>query len=196
MPRDAPGYCSGCFRCFNEGEEACPQAEKVQAVARSMEDSDIIIIDSPTYCLNITSQLKTLFDHFAYMWLSHRPREAMFSKVAIVVSTTAGAGANKVSKELAKQLFWLGVPKIYRYGKKVNASSWEMVPEKIKYEIERETGRIAAKAGSAAGKAGPGLRMKFMFHVMRLNQKRNDWNMTDRNHWKEKGWLDGKKPWK
>ena len=81
LPRDAPGYCSGCFRCFNEGEEACPQAEKVQAVARSMEDSDIIIIDSPTYCLNMTGQLKTLFDHFAYMWLSHRPREAMFSKV-------------------------------------------------------------------------------------------------------------------
>ena len=139
LPRDAPGYCSGCYRCFYEGEEACSQAEKVQAVARSMEDSDIIIIDSPTYCLKMTGQLKTLFDHFAYMWLSHRPREAMFSKVGIVVSTTAGVGANKVTKELAQQLFWLGVPKIYRYSKRVNASSWETVSEKIKEEIERET---------------------------------------------------------
>jgi len=195
LPAAAPGYCSGCYRCFEAGEEACPQSDKVQSIVRSMENSDIIIIDSPTYCLGMTGQLKTLFDHFAYMWLSHRPREAMFRKIGIVVSTAAGAGAKNVAKDLAQQLFWLGVPKVYRYSKKVNAASWEAVSQKLKEEIERETSRLASKASTAAGNASPRLKMKFMFHIMRMNQKSNDWNLTDRNYWKEKGWLDGKNPW-
>ena len=74
MPKDTPDHCVGCYKCFNESEESCPQAEKVQKIVRSMEASDIIIINSPTYCYGMTGQLKTLFDHFGYMWLSHRPK--------------------------------------------------------------------------------------------------------------------------
>ena len=117
MPSDGPNYCIGCYKCFDEGEDACPHAEKVQSIVRSMEISDIIIINSPTYCFGMTGQLKTLFDHFGYMWLPHRPNVAMFNKVGIVISTAAGTGANRVTKALEQQMFWLGIPKVYRYNK-------------------------------------------------------------------------------
>jgi multimeric flavodoxin WrbA len=195
LPSHAPAYCAGCYRCFREGEEACPQAEKVQAIVRSMEEADVIIIDSPTYCLKMTGQLKTLFDHFAYMWLSHRPREAMFSKVGIVVSTTAGLGARGVTKDMAQQLFWLGIPKVYRYGKRVGAMSWDEVTDKTKAEIEGETSRLASKAAAKAGSSSPGLKLRLLFSIMRMNQKGNKWNATDKDYWTEKGWLDGKNPW-
>jgi len=196
MPSDGPDYCIGCYKCFDEGEDACPHAQKVQSIARSMEISDIIIINSPTYCLGMTGQLKTLFDHFGYMWLSHRPNAAMFNKVGVVISTAAGTGANKVTKALEQQMFWLGIPKVYRYNKNVNASNWEMVSNKMKESIEKDISKLGIKAESKVGKKTSNFRLKFMFNIMRMMQKSNDWNELDKNHWKENGWLGKNRPWK
>jgi multimeric flavodoxin WrbA len=195
MLRDTPNYCIGCYKCFNESENACPQADKVQRIVKSMETSNLIIINSPTYCYGMTGQLKTLFDHFGYMWLSHRPREAMFNKVGLVISTAAGGGASKVTKSLSQQLFWLGVAKVFRYSKNVNASNWEEVPSKIKESIEKETTALSKRLEDNLGKARPDIRLKFIFNIMGMMQKSNNWNMTDRSYWKEKGWLKGKRPW-
>lgn len=195
MPRDTPSYCVGCYKCFVESENACPQAEKVQKIAKSMEVSDVIIIDSPTYCYGMTGQLKTLFDHFGYMWLSHRPKKSMFNKVGIVVSTSAGAGAGKVTKALKQQMFWIGMPKVFQYSKNVNASNWETVPDKIKKSIANDTSKISLKVENKVGNVRPNLRLKLMFTIMRSMQKSNKWNIVDRNHWKENGWLGKERPW-
>jgi hypothetical protein len=34
-----------------------------------------------------------------------------------------------------------------------------------------------------------------MFQIMRMNQKSNNWNPTDKEHWLKNGWLDTRKPW-
>lgn len=195
MPDDTPDFCLGCYKCFDLGEDQCPQAEKVERIVKSMVDSDIIIITSPTYCYNMTGQLKTFLDHLGYMWLSHRPKEEMFNKLGLVISTAAGAGSGKVTKSLEQQMFWLGIPKVYRYNKSVNAASWEAVPDKIKNPIKKDISKLAGKVRANIGKARPGIKLKFMFNIMRMAQKSNDWNMTDRNHWEEKGWLEKDRPW-
>jgi multimeric flavodoxin WrbA len=195
MPSDTPNYCVGCYKCFNESENACPQAEKVQKIVRSMEASDIIVIDSPTYCYGMTGQLKTFLDHLGYMWLSHRPKQAMFNKVGIVVSTASGAGSNKVTKALIQQMFGLGISKGFQYSKSVNASSWETVPDKIKEIIAKDTSKFSIKVKAKVGNVSPNFRLKFMFTIMRTMQKSNGWNMVDKNYWKENGWLDKKRPW-
>lgn len=196
MPNDTPKFCVGCYKCFNESENACPQVEKVQEIVRSMKVSDIIIIiDSPTYCYGMTGQLKTFLDHLGYMWLSHRPKQAMFNKVGIVISTASGAGASKVTKVLAQQMFWLGIPKVFQYSKSVNAANWETVPSKIKKSIAQDSSKLSMKVKARVGKVSPDFRLKFMFTIMRMMQKSNNWNMVDRNYWKENGWLDKKRPW-
>ena len=129
------------------------------------------------------------------MWLSHRPNKTMFSKIAIVVSTASGAGANKVTKALSQQMFWLGIPKVFRYSKNVNAANWKSVPDKIKNSIEKDTSRLAIKVESKLYKVKPGLRLRTMFFIMKMMQKSNDWNMLDRGYWEENGWLDKGKPW-
>ena len=65
--------CIGCFQCIIKGEESCPHYDQVSAVMKALEAADVIIIDSPTYVMNVTGQLKTFFDHMAYRWISHRP---------------------------------------------------------------------------------------------------------------------------
>ena len=192
MPADAPDFCVGCFGCIMKGENSCPHQENIQKIVNAIEESDVIIVDSPTYCMEMTGQLKVFFDHLAYMWLSHRPNPAMYAKVGIVVSTAAGAGAKRVSKSISHQLFWLGISKCFQLPVNVNASSWNEVSAEKKNKIEARTDKIA---GKAMRKATVGIKSRFMFTVMRMNQKANTWNPIDKNHWEENGWLGKVRPW-
>lgn len=119
----------------------------------------------------------------------------MFKKIGIVVSTAAGTGSKGVTKSLKRQLTWLGIPKVYRLNKSVNASSWETVPNKIKQSITNDVLKLMKKINKKIGKAKPNTQQKIMFSIMRLMQKTNDWNEVDKSYWEKKGWLGKKRPW-
>lgn len=195
MPRDAPSFCIGCYNCFEKGESQCPHADTVQPVAKAIEEADLLILESPCYVLGMTGQLKTFLDHMGYRWMVHRPHPKMFGKVGLVISTAAGAGAKRVTKALRDHLFHWGVPQVYRYGKNVGASSWETVKPETKLRIEKDADRIAAKMLKRLGRAKPGVKTKALFEAMRMSQKANDWNPTDKEYWLRNGWLDGHRPW-
>ena len=195
LPRDAPDFCIGCCKCILKGEENCIEADKVQEILSSMLRSRIIMFDSPTYCCEMSGQLKTLFDHYAYIWMPHRPRKEMFSKIAIAVSTAAGSGANKVTKLIASQLFWWGVPKTYRVHLNVGAACWNDVSEITKEKIIQKADIVSNKVKSQIGNVKPNIKTKFMFNIIRKMQKSNNWNMIDKNYWKNNNWLAKERPW-
>lgn len=195
MPRDTPPSCIGCCNCFTKGELQCPHAEKVQPVVRAIEEADLVVLDSPCYVLGMTGQLKTFLDHMGYRWLAHRPHPQMFGKIGLAVSTAAGAGARKVTKDLQRHFFYWGIPQSFAYAKNIRATNWEAVPAKRKAQIEKEVTRLAARIRRRLGDVKPGIKTKFIFKMMVLMQKSNDWNPTDREHWANNGWLSGKKPW-
>lgn len=195
MPKDAPGYCVGCFQCILKGEKFCPEAEKVQKIAEAMFKSQVIIVDSPTYCFEMTGQLKTMFDHFAFLWMSHRPQGEMFSKIGVVVTTAAGAGSKNVTKSIRKQLFWWGIPKTHSLTFNVNASAWEEVQEKVKRKIDLEVEETSQRIKSEVGKSKPNIKTKLIFSVMRKMQSFNTWNRIDKEHWANNHWLEKARPW-
>jgi multimeric flavodoxin WrbA len=195
MPSDVPGFCVGCYGCILKGEEHCPHAAQVQPIVAAMCRSEVIILDSPTYCYEMTGQLKTLLDHFAYLWLSHRPRNEMFRKIGIVISTAAGAGAGVVTRSLARQLSWWGVSKIYRLKFTVSAATWQDVTEPVRQKIEVQTAAVARKILHRIGRVRTNGKIRFLFSIMRQMQKKNTWNMTDRNYWQGMKWLDEARPW-
>lgn len=195
MPTDGPDFCVGCYGCILKGEEKCPHAAQVQPIIAAMCRSEVIILDSPTYCYEMTGQLKTLLDHFAYLWLSHRPCGEMFRKIGVVISTAAGAGAGVVTRSLARQLSWWGVSKIYRLKFTVRAATWQDVAEPVRQKIEVQTAAVARKVLRQIGRAGSNGKIRFLFGIMRQMQKKNTWNMTDRNYWRDKKWLDKARPW-
>ncbi|NLI39022.1 MAG: NAD(P)H-dependent oxidoreductase [Clostridiaceae bacterium] len=196
LPRDFSGGCSGCLACLHKGREFCPKAEKVSAILDSMLSSDVIIIGSPTYVMEMTSHLKGFFEHIFTAWLAHRPEPAMFSKIAVVVSTAAGMGMDGVTKSMAKQMFYLGVPKTYQIPFRVMASDWDGVSEKTKAKINAKTNKIAGKILSKKGRAKPGIRTKFIFLMMRAFQKNNDYAPLDKAYWEDKKWLEKERPWR
>jgi len=194
FPKDYSEGCLGCFVCMEKGMEFCPHQDRLGPVFVSMLSSDVIVIGSPTYVMEMTGQLKCFFDHLFSAWLSHRPEKSMFSKVAVVISTAAGIGMNGVTKSLAKQMFYLGVPKVYRMPVRVAAMSWDKV--KNKEQISAKVNKIAHKIVDQNRKVKPGLKLRFMFSMMRMMHKKNDWSPLDKKHWENMGWFEKDRPWK
>lgn len=122
----------------------------------------------------------------------------MFSKTAVVVSTGAILGMKSVTKSLARQMFFLGVPKVYQLPVGVMAASWDGVEDKVKKQIALQTDKIARKVISTKGYATPGVKLRFLFLSLRKFHKNNDLALfaVDKKYWADKKWLDKKKPWK
>ena len=158
--------------------------------------ADLLIFTIPTYCMMLSSALKAFFDLLLTNWMMHRPVKEMFSKRAVVISTAAGAGAGKTTKLIADNLMNWGIPEVTRYGIAVNAMNWEMVPEKIKTRIEKDTDRIAAKI-QRKKQVHVGIKTKGLFLFYRGMQLA-DWGASkaEKQYWEEQGWLSKARPWK
>ena len=102
--------CNGCSKCIIDGENKCPHFDIINPIVEKLKAADGIIISSPVYAMNVSGILKNLLDHTAYFY--HRPE--FFTKKAMVIVTTAGAGHNNVAKYLDETLRQWGVNKVYK----------------------------------------------------------------------------------
>lgn len=195
LPGDFGEQCVGCTMCFMKGKNRCPHYEKLRPITGAMKAADVLILTSPVYVYHVTGSMKSWLDHYGYQWMVHRPEESMFKKQAVCISTAAGGGMKSANKDMADSLFFWGVPKIYRYGVAVHATSYEKVSGKKKAEIDRKTTILAEKIRKRAGKVKPGLKTRGFFAVMRIAQKKG-LSETDRIYWAKKGWTGKKRPWK
>ena len=57
----------------------------------AMEKADILVFTTPNYCMSVSAQMKAFLDYYYDLWMTHRPKEWMFKKKAVVFSTSAGA---------------------------------------------------------------------------------------------------------
>lgn len=195
LPRDLNHFCVGCYSCL-EGREKCPFWEDKQPMDEAMNEADLLILTTPNYCMMPSAPMKAFLDLFFTNWMSHKPQESMFQKRAVVISTAAGAGADKAAKLVANNLTNWGIPEVTCYGLSVNAMNWEMVPEKKKAKIEKDMDRLAAGlSGKTAVKAG--IKTRFLFWMFGGMQKAN-WGASpsEKEYWERRGWLTGTKPWK
>jgi len=136
LPRDLEHFCIGCYRCV-EDEAQCPFYAQKQPIMEAVEDADLLIFTTPTYCLRASAPMKAFLDLTFTYWMSHRPRQTMFQKKAVVISTAAGAGMKSAMKDIATALFYWGVPKIQQYGIGVQAMNWEQVSDAKKEKSKK-----------------------------------------------------------
>ncbi|MBQ2832037.1 flavodoxin family protein [Methanobrevibacter sp.] len=102
--------CKGCYNCIMKGEQFCPHKNLIMPIVEKIKEADGLIIASPVYAMNVTALLKNFLDHTAYLY--HRPE--FFTKKAIVVVSTAGAGQKKVANYIDETLRHWGVNKVYK----------------------------------------------------------------------------------
>ncbi|MCH5252687.1 MAG: NAD(P)H-dependent oxidoreductase [Lachnospiraceae bacterium] len=195
LPKDFDRFCTGCTQCFMKSEIFCPHYELLRGITAAMDEADVLIMTSPVYVYHATGSMKAFLDHYGYRFMIHRPEEKMFKKQAVCIATAAGAGMKFTLKDMADSLFFWGIPKIYRYGIAVRATSFETVDEKRKKKIEKKVTALAGKIRNKEGKVRVGLKTRGYFYVMRFLNKRG-WNKADARYWNEKGWTGKARPWK
>lgn len=194
FPRDLNHFCAGCYKCIENASE-CPFYDEKQIIMDKIDEADVLIITTPTYCMHMSAPLKSFFDLTFDLWMSHRPMKSMFNKRAVIVSTAAGKGTGSAIKDVSDCLFYMGIPEIHKYGIVVQAMSWEGVSADKKQKIDKKADEIAKKL-SNTNKPSVGIKTRFMFMMMGMMQKKG-WNSSpiETTYWKDYGWLDGKKPW-
>ncbi|MBO4419598.1 MAG: NAD(P)H-dependent oxidoreductase [Oscillospiraceae bacterium] len=195
FPRDLNHFCTGCYQCI-ENLESCPFYFEKKVILDAVHQADILIVTTPTYCRQMSASLKAFFDLNFDGWMVHRPMSSMFTKKAVILSTSAGSSPKAAMRGVQNALRNMGVPEITRLGMRVQAMNWEGVSAKKKAALEKKTAAIARKL-SKGKKPAVGWKTRFLFWSMGMLHRKG-WNSspTETAYWKERGWLDGKKPWK
>ena len=195
LPRDLNHHCLGCYTCIQE-EAKCPFYEEKQVLADAMEEAEVLIFTTPTYCMAPSGPMKDFMDLFFAYWIPHRPRGPMFTKKAVVISAAAGNGMGEAIKPVRRMLAYWGVPYIRTYGIAVKASNWSEVKEEKRRKIEKDMAALAGKIQHASCKK-PSLYIRFLFTMMANIRKKNpDYMPEETKWWRENGWLEKKRPWK
>lgn len=194
LQKNLEHFCLGCYKCI-DNEEKCPFYSEKKQMMQAVEDADLLIFTTPTYCMRASAPMKSFLDLTFTYWMSHKPRKCMFSKKAVVISTAAGTGTKSAIKDIKNALFYWGIPYIREYGIAVQAMSWEQVSEKKKGKIHTDMRKLADKIQK--DNIHVGIKTKFMFYMMRMMQLK-DWGAgkEEKAYWEKNGWLGKERPWK
>lgn len=202
LPRDCPVFCTGCIACFSQDISVCPHAQYTVPIWKAISEADLLVFTSPTYAFHVTAQMKALLDHYCTKWMSHSPEKQMFSKQGVIITNAIGQGMGKTARDIKDSFDFWGIAHTYIIKKALYEVNWDAVSDKQKRKIQAQCVKVATKV---KGKAHikPRLKIKRLFFAMKIAQKminkserkkgRDD--TKDYLHWKENGWLDGKKPY-
>lgn len=195
LPKDLNHFCLGCYQCI-EDDTVCPFYDEKYKIMDSVENSDLIIFTTPTYCMRASAPMKSLIDLTFTYWISHSPRKCMFSKKAIVISTSAGMGSKTAIKDITNTMLYWGVPWIKSYGISVQAMNWKDVSDKKKKKIEKDISKLAKQVGKCKVPK-VGIKTRFIFNIMRVIQKAG-WGASpvEKEYWNKNGWIEKRRPWK
>lgn len=202
LPKDCPHFCSGCANCILKGEHTCKAAENVQKIEASLLASDLIVMTSPAYVMHTTGAMKALLDHFAYLWMPHRPAPEMFTKRAVIITQCLGAGAKSTAKDMKHSLSWWGISEIMVFtGKLMGDIIWEKLAERKRSQLTKKMKRLSGKLAGInyekPAKVNVITRIKFLFcRMMQKSLHKNDPEYLDGRYWAEQGWLERNRPWK
>lgn len=175
--------CVGCMQCIMNDEKLCPHRQQTEPIISAIEAADVIIIASPTYCFEMTGQLKSFCDHLAYRWAVHRPAD-MRGKIGVAVSTAAGAGSGIVTKSIKRQLFWWTAGRIYRLYFNVRAEELDNIPAKQKKKLEHKIDALANKINRKAAHSKPCLKTRVLFSAMKKMHSIANFSSADDSYWK------------
>ena len=202
LPKDGPGFCTGCTACFREKQNLCKDAEKVQKIEKSMLEADLLVFTSPAYVFHTTGAMKAMLDHFGYRWMPHRPAKEMFGKRAVIITQCLGAGAKSTAKDIKDSLSWWGISSIKVVSFKLMSEiDWNKIDEKKRDSFQKKLSSVARKMRnidySKPGHTNATVKAKFYaVRMLQTSLGKQDPEYTDFKYWNENGWIGKVRPWK
>lgn len=195
LPKDLNHFCLGCYACIDD-ETRCPYWREKEVIINAMQNADLLIFTTPNYCLSPSGAMKSFLDLMFDYWMVHKPKEWMFNKRAVILSASAGASCKNALNVIKTSLTYWGIPYIKIYGLPVHAMSWDMTNSKTKAKIERVLTSMA-KGINTSKPPHIGIKTRALFFIMsKMHSCGWDSSPTEKQYWAERGWLNGKRPWK
>ena len=96
------GFCRACYACFRNGK--CVILDDMAEILAKMQDSDVIVVASPTYFLTMNGMLKTTIDRFLPKWQELGGHDVYF----IITGHDGKEGLKLVADELTTVFRQLG----------------------------------------------------------------------------------------
>ena len=202
LPKDCPGFCTGCLNCILKGEHTCNEAKKIEKIESSLLEADLIVMTSPAYVFHVTGAMKAFLDHLAYRWLPHRPAPAMFKKRAVIITQCLGNGAKSAAKDIKHSLSWWGISKIgILTAALMEDVVWDKLSQKKQAGLTGETQKLAKKFAridyTKPSRTNLIIKLRFSFcRIMQNSIHKSNPTYLDSAYWAEHGWLDSDRPWR
>ncbi len=104
--------CTGCIRCFMNGE--CPQdkIDDMKVIKEKLLDADFVIFASPVYFHNVTGDMKIFIDRISY-W-SHLM--TLSGKAGVAIATSTGNGLDLTTGYIHKVMSYMGIKVVGQFG--------------------------------------------------------------------------------
>jgi multimeric flavodoxin WrbA len=203
LPKDCPVFCTGCKACFFSGIGVCPHRRYTIPIWESVLAADLLVFTSPTYVFHATGQMKAMLDHYGSKWMAHSPEAPLFGKRAVIITNAIGMGMGKTARDIKDSLDFWGVARTYVVKQALFQVKWPEVDDRRKAAIRDKCRKVANKVNKPVP-ATPRLKIRLLFFIMKMAQKMIDKSeikagrehTADYLHWRQNGWLDGRKPWK
>ena len=192
LPDAMPKFCTGCGTCFLLDEKKCPHYEYTKEILSKILWCDIIVFASPVYVYHTTGQIKTLLDHFAFMWMIHRPNTKMFKKQAVIITTAAGGGNKSTIKDISDSMYYWGIKRVHSLGVNVRAVKYNEVGEKILKIIDIKTSKLAKKVLRGYKSKKVCFKSKSKYYLFKNLHKHINLNENDKKYWVESGLINHK----
>ncbi|CUP12942.1 multimeric flavodoxin WrbA [Clostridium baratii] len=180
LKKEKLDICIGCFNCILKGEDKCPHFNKTKTFIDKINESDVIILTSPVYSMQVSGLMKNFIDHMSYNF--HRPK--LYNKKALVITTTAGAGHKESSKYLKKVLEFWGISKVYKIPVAYRA---EYLTEKNKKYIENVANKFKEEI-LKSNKPKAKTKQVVMYNFWRSTTKNNS-DLADYKFYKDKNYV-------
>jgi len=188
MPRDLPEICSGCQLCLGNPWENCPHARYVRPILEAILASDAVIFATAHAGASaMPASMKNLLDHLDFLVLPVAPREEIFTKKALVVTT--GTGSAGAAREISDGIRHWGMNRVHTVALRMFTDKWGSMPQAKQNRFEEKLRRAAKRLyAQKRGRPYPGTIA--LYHMSKFILKRYAGAGTyPYRYWQERGWF-------
>lgn len=178
-------YCTGCGKCFVEGN--CPLKDEVSSIHQKLFQADGIVFGAPSYECHVPAQTKTFFDRSAF--IIHRPQ--LIGKSAVALAVEAAIGADITSEYILGCLIGMGSSPIGTLT--ATAYGPHIFPDKesVKKDIEILSQKLMNEVIDEKNTHKRAESFKPPEELRKVMKSVGRYLKADYEFWKQRGWLEG-----
>ncbi|MFZ5988058.1 MAG: flavodoxin family protein [Bacillota bacterium] len=107
-------FCKGCMLCYKTGRCIITN-DGIDTLVQELQQSDAVVLGSPTYGSNVSGQFKTLIDRGGFVF-----GQLLYGKYGFTVSTYENAAGNEAVKVMERLILFSGASRRGKYLLKLN----------------------------------------------------------------------------